>query len=270
MVLFLYVSQFSEEKIGLEICSLVLELLNKQTFLPFFLKHPVVKSFYDARRHLYPKLLVKQMAEDRYHQDKAFNRLKSFDNKHNKRSIFKNNDFVHLGVHPVGLSSGFVYLFSGKCSFSTSFFSAKSDLFMQSDTLVLSAFLVISTLLEQSVVSIAVGWCSGGWLATTIVAPTGRQILWEPGNQVPTKCLSWSEFFDRIHAFSRIDRISLTKGYELTRNNSCDKNWFLFTRINFLWQNWFLETKLISWEKSWFLVTRIDFLWQYLISCHEN
>ena len=98
----------------------------KQTnILTFFLKHPVVKSFYDARRHLYPKLLVKQMAEDRYHQDKAFNRLKSFDNKHNKRSIFKNNDFVHLGVHPVGLSSGFVYLFSGKCSFSTSFFSAK-------------------------------------------------------------------------------------------------------------------------------------------------
>ena len=52
----------------------------------------------------------------------------------------------------------------------------------------------------------------------------GRQILWEPGNQVPTKCLSSSKFFGRIHAFSRIDRISLTEGYELTRNNSCDMN----------------------------------------------
>ena len=36
----------------------------------------------------------------------------------------------------------------------------------------------------------------------------GRQILWEPGNQVPTKCLSLSEFFGRIHALSRIDKFN--------------------------------------------------------------
>ena len=52
----------------------------------------------------------------------------------------------------------------------------------------------------------------------------GRQIPWEPGNQVPMKCLSSSEFVGRIHAFSQIGKISLTEGYELTRNNSCDKN----------------------------------------------
>ena len=33
---FTYGSQFSEEKNGLEICLLVLEIFNKQTFLPFF------------------------------------------------------------------------------------------------------------------------------------------------------------------------------------------------------------------------------------------
>ena len=46
----------------------------------------------------------------------------------------------------------------------------------------------------------------------------------ETGKQVPMKCISSSEFFGRIHAFLQIDRISLTEGYELTRNNSCDKN----------------------------------------------
>ena len=38
---FTYRSLFSEEKNGLEICLLVLEILNKQTFLSFFWKHPV-------------------------------------------------------------------------------------------------------------------------------------------------------------------------------------------------------------------------------------
>ena len=64
----------------------------------------------------------------------------------------------------------------------------------------------------------------------------GRLFLWEPGNQVPTKCISSSELFVWIHALSRIDK---------------------FNRR--MWTH-----------KKWFLVTRNDFLWQELISCDEN
>ena len=43
---------------------------------------------------------------------------------------------------------------------------------------------------------------------TLHTTPPGRQILWEPGNQVPTKCISSSEFFGRIHALPRIDKFN--------------------------------------------------------------
>ena len=35
---------FQKKKNSLEICLLVLEILSKQTFLPFFFKHPVCKE----------------------------------------------------------------------------------------------------------------------------------------------------------------------------------------------------------------------------------
>ena len=44
-----------------------------------------------------------------------------------------------------------------------------------------------------------------GSLLTLRTVRPGRRFLWEPGNQVPTKCLSSSEIFGRIHALSRIN-----------------------------------------------------------------
>ena len=44
-----------------------------------------------------------------------------------------------------------------------------------------------------------VGWCE---------VRAGRQIHWEPGNQVPTKCISSSEFFGRIHTLFQVDRFN--------------------------------------------------------------
>ena len=105
---------------------------------------------------------------------------------------------------------------------------------------------------------------------------SGRQIHWEPGNKVPTKCIGSSKFIGRIHALLGIDKFN--------RRMWAHKKWFLVTRINFLWQeliswgkNWFLVTRieflwqeLISYDKNWFLVTRINLLWQELISCTMN
>ena len=58
-------------------------------------------------------------------------------------------------------------------------------------------------------------------LSTT---PPGRQIQWEPGNQVPTKFLSSSDVFGRIHALLPIIRVSVTEGYELKEMITCDRN----------------------------------------------
>ena len=44
---------------------------------------------------------------------------------------------------------------------------------------------------------------------------TGRNINGEPGNQIPTKSISWGKFFGRIHLMLQIDRASLTKEREI-------------------------------------------------------
>ena len=43
-------------------------------------------------------------------------------------------------------------------------------------------------------------------------AEPGRQIHWELGNQVPTKCISSSKFFGRIHALLRIHKFNRWMG----------------------------------------------------------
>ena len=51
-----------------------------------------------------------------------------------------------------------------------------------------------------------------GWVVHTtmfcIGSRPGRQIPWEPGNQVPTKCIGSSEFFGRIYALQQIDKFN--------------------------------------------------------------
>ena len=107
------------------------------------------------------------------------------------------------------------------------------------------------------------GWVVGSWvlgggrLDAGWQADAGRLFLWEPGNQVPTKCLSSSEIFGRIHELSRINS-------QFNRRMWAHKKYFLVARIDFLWQ------ELISCGKNSFLMTIIDFLWEELSSFHKN
>ena len=59
-----------------------------------------------------------------------------------------------------------------------------------------------------------------------------------PGNQAPTKCISSSKFFGRIHALSHFGR---------------------FNRWMWAHNKWFLVTRIDSRDKNWYLVTRMDF-----------
>ena len=49
------------------------------------------------------------------------------------------------------------------------------------------------------------------YLSLAIRHSPGRKMHSEPGNQVPTKCLSSDRIFGRIHTMPQVNRASLTK-----------------------------------------------------------
>ena len=81
---------------------------------------------------------------------------------------------------------------------------------------------------------------------------------WKPGSQEIYKL---RQIFGRIHAIPQVDRASLTKEskFFLLELNSCYKNWFPVTRIDFVWP------ELLSFNKQIFIYfENIYSLWKRL------